>query len=33
MIIVWVADGSPHLDDLLGPFLLFDVVGPQGDVD
>ena len=32
-IIVRVADGSSHPDDLLGPLLLFDVVGPQGDND
>ena len=28
-----MVDGSFHLDDLLGPLLLFDVVGPQGDKD
>ena len=28
-----MADGPPHPDDLLGPLLLFNVVGSQGDVD
>lgn len=30
-IIVWVGEGPSHGDDLLGPLLLRDVVGPQGD--
>ena len=33
IIIVWVWEGSPHGDDLLGPLSFHDVVGPQGDIN
>lgn len=32
-MIVWVADGCFHRDDLLGSFTLLDVVGAQDDCD